>query len=196
MVADLGVSLGASWYSGCGLSAWVNGGLVVVEWVAALASAGGSALIGAAATDAWNSARDGVLALFGRSGDRRREVAAARLDADAAQIEAAPAAERDTVRARVLPGWQTRLADLLEEYPEAREELQAWVQRVLVDLRAGEQAGGVSVFAGPGSRVFTGDAYAEAKDGGIAFGQVGGDVYTGGAGRGPTDPPGPGRSGH
>jgi hypothetical protein len=139
----LGVSPDAAWYPGCGLFAWVDGGLVVVvEWVAALAAAGGSALIGAAATDAWQSARDGVLALFGRGGDRRRDVAAARLDADAAQIEAAEVGERDEVRARILPGWQTRLGDLLEEYPEAREELTAWVQRVREQLPA-PQAGWV-----------------------------------------------------
>jgi hypothetical protein len=114
----------------------MGGLVVVVEWLAALAAAGGSALVGAAATDAWLTARDGVLALFGRGGDRRREVAAERLTADAAQIEAAPEAERDEARARILPGWQTRLADLLEEYPEAREELTVWVQRVRDQLPA------------------------------------------------------------
>jgi hypothetical protein len=142
-IVTLGVSLDGAWYPGCGPFARVDGGLVVVvEWVAALAAAGGSALIGAAATDAWASARDGVLALFGRGGDRRREVAAARLDADAAEIEAAEVGERDEVRARILPGWQTRLTDLLEEYPEAREELTAWVQQVR-DQLPGEQAGWV-----------------------------------------------------
>jgi hypothetical protein len=113
---------------------------VVVEWVVALAAAGGSALIGAAATDAWQAARDGVLALFGRGGDRRREAAAARLDEDAAAVEAAAPGERDGVRAQLLPKWQTRLADLLEEYPEAREELQAWVQRVRDQLPPAQQS--------------------------------------------------------
>jgi hypothetical protein len=139
-IVTVGVSLDAAWYSGGGLFVLVNGGLVVVvEWVAALAAAGGSALVGAAATDAWQGARDGVLALFGRGGDRRRDVAAARLAADAGEIEAADVGERDEVRARILPGWQTRLADLLEEYPEAREELTAWVRRVRDQLPA-EQA--------------------------------------------------------
>lgn len=142
-IVTVGVSPDAAWYAGCGLFVLVMGGLVVVvEWVAVLAAAGGSALIGAAATDAWQSAKDGVLGLFGRGGDRRREVVAARLEADVAEIEAAPVEERDEVRARVLPGWQTRLADLLEEYPEAREELTAWVQRVRDQLPA-QQAGWV-----------------------------------------------------
>lgn len=113
---------------------------MVVEWIVALAAAGGSALVGAVATDAWNAARDGVLALFGRAGERRREVAAARLDADAAAIEAAPEGDRDEVRAQLLPSWQTRLADLLEEYPEAREELTAWVKRVRDQLPPGQQS--------------------------------------------------------
>lgn len=113
---------------------------MVLEWVAALASAGGAALIGAAATDAWSAARDGALALFLRAGDRRRELAAARLDADASTIEAAPEEQRDAVRARLLPGWQTRLADLLEEHPEARKELMAWVARVRDQLPPAQQS--------------------------------------------------------
>jgi hypothetical protein len=62
-------------------------------------------------------------------------------------------------------------------------------------LRAAEQAAGVSVLAG--ARVFTGDAHARASGGGIAFGQVAGDVsLQGDPGPGPVDPPGPGRSRH
>jgi hypothetical protein len=147
---------------------------VVVEWVAALAAAGGSALVGAAATDAWQSARDEVLALFGRGGDRRREVAAARLDADAGEIEAAEVGERDEVRARVLPGWQTRLADLLEEYPEARKEMDAWVQKVRGQLPATQQAWVQNIIA---------------RDHGQSFGSQGGNVIVHQA------PPTPGAAG-
>ena len=67
---------------------------------------------------------------------------------------------------------------------------------LLVRIRAGEQAAGVQVMAGAGSRVFTGDAHADAAHGGIAFGQVGGDIHLDGSGRDPTDPPAPGRSSH
>lgn len=103
---------------------------MAVEWVAALAAAGSSALIGAVATDVWQTARAGVVNLFRRGGERRAELLVARLEADAEEIEAAAVGERDEVRARVLPGWRTRLADLLEEFPEAREELTAWERQV------------------------------------------------------------------
>jgi hypothetical protein len=63
------------------------------------------------------------------------------------------------------------------------------VTELVARLRAAEAATGGSVVAGPGSTVFTGDAHAEASQGGIAFGQVGGDVSLG---RG-SDPSAPGR---
>lgn len=107
---------------------------MVLEWIAGAAAAGGTALIGAVATDVWEAARQGVVKLFGRGGQRRAELVAGRLDQDAAAIEAAGPGERDQVRARLLPGWQARLADLLEEFPDAREELDAWAQRVRAQL--------------------------------------------------------------
>jgi hypothetical protein len=66
------------------------------------------------------------------------------------------------------------------------------VTDLVARLTAAEQAAGVSVLAG--ARVFTGDAHAQASSGGIAFGQVAGDVTLHGSG--PSDPPGPGRSRH
>ena len=103
---------------------------MVAEWIAAAAAAGGTALIGAAATDAWQTARSGVVKLFARGGKRRAELVRDRLDRDVAVIEAAGPVERDEVRAQLLPAWQLRLADLLEEFPDAREELGAWAEQV------------------------------------------------------------------
>ena len=108
----------------------------MAEWIAPATWAGGTALIGAAATDAWQTARDGVGKLFARGGQRRAELVRVNLNRDVAVIEAAGPAERDEVRARLLPGWQVRLADLLEEFPEAREELAAWVEQVRAQLPA------------------------------------------------------------
>jgi hypothetical protein len=51
------------------------------------------------------------------------------------------------------------------------------VTELLGQVRAAEAATGVSVIAGAGSTVFTGDAKASATNGGIALGQVGGDVH-------------------
>ena len=67
------------------------------------------------------------------------------------------------------------------------------VTGLVAQLREAEQAAGRSVIAGAGSAVFTGDAHVKAEGGGIAFGQVAGDVNVD---RGQGDPSGPGRPGH
>lgn len=65
------------------------------------------------------------------------------------------------------------------------------VTELLARLREAERTSG-PVAAGPGSTVFTGDAHADARDGGIAIGQAG-HVRIG---REEPGPSGPGRSGH
>jgi hypothetical protein len=82
---------------------------MVVEWIAAAASAGGAALIGAAATDAWQTARDGVVKLFARGRKRRAELVRDRLDRDISVIEAVGPGEHDEVLAQLLSAWQMRL---------------------------------------------------------------------------------------
>ena len=67
------------------------------------------------------------------------------------------------------------------------------VTELVARLREAEQAAGSPVIAGPGSAVFTGNAEAKAESGGIAFGQVAGNVHIS---RGPAGPPKPGRPGH
>jgi hypothetical protein len=65
------------------------------------------------------------------------------------------------------------------------------VTDLVARLRDAEQRGGTQVLVGGQSRVFTGDAHADAREGGIAFGQVGGDVNVGDRQR--PDPSQPGR---
>jgi hypothetical protein len=65
------------------------------------------------------------------------------------------------------------------------------VTDLVARLREAEQASGSAIVAGAGSAIFTGDAHAEAKDSGIAFGQVAGGVQVS---RDPEGPSGPGRS--
>lgn len=69
------------------------------------------------------------------------------------------------------------------------------VTELVAQIQAAERNSGISV-AGPGARVFTGHAHAEASQGGVAFGQVGGDahVYRDTAGEQASDPSWPGRS--
>jgi hypothetical protein len=135
---------------------------MVAEWVAALAASGAGALVGAAATDAWQTARAGVLTLFGRTGERRRELAAGWLDEDAAALFRADGAEREVLRQRLLASWQTRLADLLDEHPEAADELRAWAALVREQLPNQQQTWVQQVTA---------------HTGGAAYGVMGGNQY-------------------
>ncbi|MCW3819718.1 hypothetical protein ONA91_35305 [Micromonospora sp. DR5-3] len=108
-------------------------------WLEQLGMTGAAALVQAAATEVWQLARSGFTRLFG-GGDREREaVAERRLDALAAEVEQAPSSQRDQVRQRLLPAWQTRLADLIEEDPAAADALQALRNEVLARLPAPQQ---------------------------------------------------------
>ena len=76
----------------------------------------------------------------------------------------------------------------------------ATVTDLLSGMRAAEQAIGISVIARDGARIQTGGGHATADQGGIAFGQVAGDIHLNQnadwSGPGPMDPPVPGRSTH
>jgi hypothetical protein len=67
------------------------------------------------------------------------------------------------------------------------------VTELVTQLRSSERATGTSVVAGAGSTIFTGDAHVTAHGGGIAVGQVGGDVHT--APVGGREQPGPSQPG-
>ncbi|MFG1954828.1 hypothetical protein [Micromonospora sp. NPDC048830] len=107
--------------------------------LAQLGTTGALVLVQAAATDVWQLARAGFTRLLGR-GDREREaVAERRLDALAAEVEQALPAQRDEVRRRLLPAWQTRLGDLMEEDPAAADALQVLRDELLARLPAPQQ---------------------------------------------------------
>jgi hypothetical protein len=133
-----------------------EGDLMTAEWIMGLAQAGGVALMGAAATEAWSVAREGFVALFRRGDARRAESLGLVLDEDAATVAKAVSANRDEVRQWLLPGWQTRLVDLLREYPEAADELKAWMVRVERTLPAGHQTWTQSVTASASGAVAQG----------------------------------------
>jgi hypothetical protein len=63
------------------------------------------------------------------------------------------------------------------------------VSELVAQLRAAERAaGGNQVTADAGSTVFAGDAKVRAESGGLAFGQVAGDVYIDRGSAGPSAP--------
>ena len=96
---------------------------MTAEWLVGLAASGGGALVGAVVTDVWQAARSGYARLFSRGDGPRGELVEARLDALAAEVRRAGPADRDAVCGRLALAWQTRLIDLLEEHPDAADEL-------------------------------------------------------------------------
>jgi hypothetical protein len=110
-----------------------------LEWLMSVAAAGGSAFVGAATTDTWQGARNGIVRLFGHGGQRRRDAAERWAEQTATVIEQAPENERTAIRDRLAVTWHQRLADLVEEYPELGEELQSWVEQVQAQLPAAQQ---------------------------------------------------------
>ncbi|MBY8871611.1 hypothetical protein K7640_07100 [Micromonospora sp. PLK6-60] len=143
---------------------------MVAEWITALAAAGGAAAMGAAGTDLWTGARDGLGRLFDRAGARRREVVLRQLDEDATEISRAVPTERDVLRERLAATWQTRLTDLLMEHPEVARELRAWAEAA--------QAGR------PGTPTVVQHVTASGT-GSVAQGTVGGDIHNHGSVRPP-----------
>ncbi|WP_185923734.1 hypothetical protein [Streptomyces sp. WAC05374] len=149
------------------------------EALMALAGAGATALIGAMATDAWQGARGGIVRLFGRDNQGRGAVVAAQLDEDAALVGRADPAEEDHVREDLVPVWRRRLVVLLEEQPEAEEDLRGLVERV---------RGGL-----PDERR-TWVQHNTARDNGTLFAVQGGSLhYHRAPGDGPSAPPRPER---
>lgn len=108
-------------------------------WLLSAATAGGSALIGAVATDVWQSARAGVCRLFGRAGQRRGDMAQGWADQTAAEITGAPSEQQIEVRQRLALLWQQRLADLVEEHPELGDEVRMWAADLRQQLPAAEK---------------------------------------------------------
>ena len=112
----------------------------MLEWIAELGASAGTALMSAAGTDAWATAKSGVLRVFGRAGQQRERLAEGWLDEVATAIAAAGTGERDLLRRQLLPLWQTRLVDLLAEFPDAADGVRDWLDVVQAQLPAGPAA--------------------------------------------------------
>jgi hypothetical protein len=98
-------------------------------------SLAGNTLVAAAVTDAWESARRGFARLFGLG--QPDAVTERRLDATRDRLAAAPTADAERVQAELAGQWATRVADLLEEHPDAEAELLTLVEEIRVMLLAG-----------------------------------------------------------
>ncbi|WP_167517382.1 hypothetical protein [Micromonospora orduensis] len=101
---------------------------MLAETLSALAGAGGTALVGAVATDSWQLAKHGFAQLFGRGDQTRAAAVEGRLERTRSVVEAVPQDER--VRLEQQAAWTARLEDLLSDHPEVAKELQALVEQV------------------------------------------------------------------
>jgi hypothetical protein len=111
------------------------------EAVAALAGAGGTALVSAMATDAWQGARDGVGRLFRRGGEVRQAAIEAQLDEDAdTLVRAKGSSDEDAVRQELVPVWSRRLSRLLEEHPDAEADVRVLINELHRDLPSAQQS--------------------------------------------------------
>ncbi len=132
--------------------------------VAALAALAGNALVAAAVTDAWESVRRKIAVIFGRGEPDPRIVE--RFDSTRAALEAAGPAAAEKVRAEQVAAWTARLTVLLDDHPDAAEDLEALIAAIQV---VGPVAADHSVAAG-------GDVTIIASGGGLAAGVIHGDV--------------------
>ncbi|MEV7447035.1 hypothetical protein AB0O22_38830 [Streptomyces sp. NPDC091204] len=114
----------------------------------ALAESGGSAVVQAAGTDAWNGLRSGVARLLGRGDEGREQAELARLDQTATallELELEPAAA-ERVQLRQEASWQARFEALLESVGDEERVRLAEGLRALVaeqPARAGGDGGAV-----------------------------------------------------
>lgn len=100
------------------------------ETVAALAGAGGTAVVQAMVSDSWDSTKARVARLLGR-GDPADVAAAERhLESSRAELEAVPEPELANARRTQAAVWRARLGDLLEQDPRVEAELRRLVAEV------------------------------------------------------------------
>jgi hypothetical protein len=100
---------------------------VLTEALIALASAGGTGLIEAISSDAWETAKAGFARVLGRGDTKRQAEIEQRLDRTRAEVQAAPAGTADQVRVRHQAQWTARLEDFLDEHPEHAEQVKSIV---------------------------------------------------------------------
>ncbi|MFF5483631.1 hypothetical protein ACFY5C_41140 [Streptomyces sp. NPDC012935] len=115
---------------------------MLAEAMTVLAAAGGSAVVQAAGTDAWEGLRSRLARWFGRGDTAREHSELERLDHSAAELEAADTTVADQVRTRQETAWTTRIETLLEQLDEqqraaATAELQQLLKQAAPQLSTG-----------------------------------------------------------
>ena len=146
------------------------GAEMLAETLMALAALAGNTVVAAATTDAWEAARRGFARLLGRGDPDRTKMAEQRLEQTREQLTGAAGTDSEQARAALAERWAGRLADLLEEHPDAEADVRALVQEIQAALPAGMvSAADHAVAAGR-------DVNISAASGGVAAGVIHGNV--------------------
>ncbi|MFE6917394.1 hypothetical protein [Streptomyces rubiginosohelvolus] len=113
---------------------------MLVEALAAVAAAGGGAVVQAAGTDAWNAVRGRAAALLGRGDAEGHRAELERLDRTARVLEPGAADDPDRERARQEGAWQMRFEALLESLEAREQELAVQELRTIISRAASATA--------------------------------------------------------
>ncbi|MCF1597682.1 hypothetical protein [Streptomyces muensis] len=96
----------------------------------ALASAGGTAVVSAMATEGWNTLRSGVVTLWRQFRPDSADELERELDTTRSALVAAQADEVELVRHALQSAWQGRMLTLFLEDPAAAAEFEALLSRL------------------------------------------------------------------
>jgi hypothetical protein len=107
---------------------------MVAEALTALAAAGGTALVNAMVTDGWEGIRKRFAQLLGRGSDHKVAAAAARLERSREMLTEISGTGIEKAQAEQAVVWRTRLSDLLEDHPDAGDELRKLIAEVQAEV--------------------------------------------------------------
>ncbi|WP_030243876.1 hypothetical protein [Streptomyces sp. NRRL S-350] len=145
------------------------------EVLSALAMSGGTAVMTAAGTEAWEGFRGRVAAWFGRGNAQRESAELERLARTAAELAAAEGGQLERLRIRQEASWQARFEAFLEDLPEGERERAGEALRELL----AESAAQAQVSAGDGGMAVGGNVHISAQEGSVAAGVIHGGVQIG-----------------
>ncbi|MET9412134.1 hypothetical protein ABZX90_41425 [Streptomyces sp. NPDC002935] len=148
---------------------------MLVEALAALAAAGGTAVVQAAGTDAWNGFRQAVARWFGRGNAQREQAELERLDQTATALQTTDPAQAELARISQEASWQARIEAMLESLDEGERDQAADQLRGLLAKHVPE----IRVTAGPGGVAAGRNVNVRAEKGSIAAWDIHGGAHIG-----------------
>ncbi|MFB8241066.1 hypothetical protein ACFC58_31470 [Kitasatospora purpeofusca] len=141
---------------------------MLAEGLAALAAAGGAAVVQAAGTSAWQGLQQSVAQWFARGDGERERAELERLDRSAAALETAADDERTSAVSGQQGAWQARFERALEDLADFEREEAAELLRTLLRTHA-PAVGFPTAVSGP---TILGNADVRADHGSVAAVQM------------------------